>query len=74
MLLFLTYLGIEYHVQKHITKFLGKFMLLSLEDSITQLIYFLESLRTQRFIGLFPVPRTFLAQLVKNIQKTAESL
>ena len=61
MLFLLPYLGIEKDMQKHVSEFLRQFMFLAFEDSIAEFIYLFEGLRTQRFVGLLPVPRTFFS-------------
>lgn len=74
MLFLLTDLRIEYDMQEHITKLLGKFMFLPFENGVAQFVYLFESLWTERFVCLFPVPWTFLPQLIQNIQYPAECL
>ena len=73
-LFFLADLGIEYHMEKYITQLLGQFIFLALKDRITLFIHLFQSLRTQRLIGLFPVPRALLSQFIQHIQYPSECL
>ncbi len=72
--LLLSYLGIEKHMQEHIPKFLGKLVLLSLENGVTQFICFFYGLRTQGFVRLLAVPWAFLAEFIEHIENPSESL
>lgn len=72
--LLLADLGIEDYMQEHIAELLGNVLRVLLHYGIAEFIYLLYSLGTQRLGGLFPVPRTFHAQFVQDVQYPAESL
>ena len=74
VLLLLPDLGIEQHVQKHVAEFLRKFMLIACQDGSVELVHFFNSLRTERLIGLLPVPWAFLPKFVQHIQNPSECL
>ena len=74
LFLLLSYLGIEAYVQQHVAKLLADIGLVVLHESVTQLVCLFYGIGAQRLIGLLSVPRTFLAQLVQNVQQPAESL
>ena len=66
VLLLLTYLCVEKDMKEHISKFLGQFPFLSLEDSVTEFIYFL--------YGLLAVPWTFFPEFIKDFYNAGKSL
>ena len=72
--LLLTDLCIKENMKENIAKFLGKLAFLTLKDCITKFIYFLQRLRTERFIRLLPVPRTFLSKFIEYFYNSGESL
>ena len=74
MLLFLAYLGIEQHMEKHVAELLGQFVFVACQDGSVELIYLFYRLRTKRLIGLLAVPRAFFPKFVKDVQNSSECL
>ncbi len=68
------YLGVEHHMEEDIAQFLADVPVVFLQKRVGKFIHLLYRVGTQRLVGLFPVPRTFLAQRVHHVEQTAESL
>ena len=67
-------LGIETHVQQHVTQLLANVFLVVFHQGVTQLKGFLYRVRPQTLVRLFPVPRTLFAQRIQHVEETPESL
>ena len=74
MLFLLTDLGIEKDMKEDIAKFLGQFSFLTLKDGVTEFVYLLYCLRTQRLIGLLAVSWTFFPEFIKDFYDAGKGL
>ena len=68
------YDAVEKHMLQDIAKLFAYLGSVVGQQGVTKLIGFLDGMGPERGVGLFPVPWTFLAEVVKDIQQTPESL
>ena len=61
-------------MQQHIAQLLTDVGVIVLHECITKFIGLFNGVWPQALVGLLTVPRTFNAQLIKNIQQTSEGL
>ena len=67
------YFGIECHMKQYIAKLFADGCVVVGHKGISQLKYLLYGVGSQRFVGLFAVPRTFYSQFVENVEHTLKS-
>ena len=65
--LFASYDAIEDHMLEHVTQFLDNFFPVVVYQGITQLVRLFYRMWSETLVGLFPVPRTFLPEIVENV-------
>ena len=70
LVLLLSYLRIEDHVEEKVAEFLADIGHIFLEYGIGKLISFLDSLRTQGIQSLLVIPRTLLTERIHNVQQS----
>ena len=59
-------------MHQHVTQLLAYFLVVVLHQRVTQFVCFLYCIRTQAFVCLLPVPRTFFSQLVNDVEQSPE--
>ena len=60
--------SIEYDVLENISEFLTDFFLVAFHDGIAKFVSLFNGVRTKGVVCLFSVPRTFLSEIVENVQ------
>ena len=58
-------------MQQNISELFADIRVIIVEKSVGELIDFLNSVRTQRFVGLLMIPRTFHTQDVESVNDAA---
>ena len=72
--LFRSYFGIKYHMQQQVAQLFLDILHIVIEQRIDQFIGLFYGAATQRFKGLYPVPRALHPQLVHHVKQAPECL
>ena len=67
-----SYLGVKNHVQQYVAQLLANVSLVIFNQGITKFVNLFYRIRTQTFVGLFTIPRTFYPQFIKHIEQSPE--
>ena len=71
---FVAHLRIEHDVKQQVSQLFANFGMFVLQNSIAQLIHFLNRLRPQTLVGLFSVPRAFHPKFIQDVEQPPERI